>query len=81
MNRPGNKGISLKNEHGSISQVKAVDTGSRKNKHIKKAWCGRGGCRLRGQVIGTTQERCKRSERLTRRFVCCVQRQMSPSSI
>jgi len=43
MNRPGNKGISLKNEHGSISQVKAVDTGSRKNKHIKKSmvWSGR----------------------------------------
>ena len=35
MKRPGNKEISLKNEHGSISQVKAVDTGSCKTSFRK----------------------------------------------
>lgn len=71
MKRPGNKGISLKNEHESISQVKAADAGSHKNKHFKKAWCGRGGCRLRGQVIGATQERCK-EKRMPEQDLCVV---------
>lgn len=41
--RPGNKGISLKNEHGSISQVKAVDTREPQAQTFEKkmVWSGR----------------------------------------
>ena len=70
--RPGNKGISLKNEHGSISQVKAVDTGSHKHKHLKKRWCGRGRYQLRGQVIGAAQERCKEKQMPEQGDLCVV---------
>ena len=71
MKRPGNKEISLKNEHGSISQVKAVDTGSCKNKHLKKSTVWSGGRHLRGQVIGATRERYK-EKRTSNKEICVL---------